>query len=132
MVHKGKMMSSSAFFIFSKFWFFWLLGGSTSKKWPKMTKDCLLCLIFQESYTIWSSFMVHICKRIIFPFFFTFFPNFNFRPQQTSGVKWQKMAQNDKKLCLLYFISQIAYIIWLWFLIHIYKMMTSPNAFSMF
>ena len=38
-----------------------------------------------------------------------------------SGVKVQKMAQNDKKLCLLHSISQEAYIIWLWFLVHVWN-----------
>ena len=38
-----------------------------------------------------------------------------------SGVKVQKMAQNDKKLCLLHSISQEAYIIWLWFLVHLWN-----------
>ena len=30
---------STCFFIFSKFWFFGLLGGSKSKNWSKMTKN---------------------------------------------------------------------------------------------
>ena len=38
-----------------------------------------------------------------------------------SGVKVQKMAQNDKKLCLLHSISQEAYIIWSWFLVHVWN-----------
>ena len=37
------------------------------------------------------------------------------------------MAQNDKNVCLSHSISQEAYIIWLWFLIPICKMMTSPD-----
>ena len=41
------------------------------------------------------------------------------------------MVQNDKKLCLVQFISQEAYI-WLWFLVHICKMMTSLDAFFIF
>ena len=46
-----------------------------------------------------------------------------------STVKGQKMAQNDKKLCLSHTISQEAYIIWSWFLVHKCKMMTSPVVF---
>ena len=42
------------------------------------------------------------------------------------------MVQNDKKLCLVHFISQEAYIIWLWFLVQICKMMTSLDAFFIF
>ena len=37
-----------------------------------------------------------------------------------------KMVQNDNKLCLSHSISQEAYIIWLLFLEHMCKMMTSP------
>ena len=38
-VHKCKMIiSPSNCFIFTKFWFSGLLGGSKGKKWPKMTK----------------------------------------------------------------------------------------------
>ena len=36
------------------------------------------------------------------------------------GVKSQKMAQNEKKFCLSHSISQEPYIIWLWFLVHIF------------
>ena len=38
-----------------------------------------------------------------------------------SAVKGQKITQNDKKLCLSKSISQEPYIIWLWFLVHIWK-----------
>ena len=40
-------------------------------------------------------------------------------------LKGQKMAQNDKKFCLSHSVSQELYIIWLWFLLHICKMMMS-------
>ena len=35
---------SKYFFIFSKFWFFGLLGGSKGKKWSKMTKTLSFAL----------------------------------------------------------------------------------------
>ena len=40
--------------VFSKFWFSGLLWGSKNKKWPKMTRNCLLCLILrsQKSYDL--------------------------------------------------------------------------------
>ena len=64
-VCKCKMIiSSGVFLIFSKLWFFRLLGGSEGKKWPKMRKNFLLCLICQEPYIIWSSFMIHLSNRI--------------------------------------------------------------------
>ena len=62
--------------------------------------------------------------------FFTFSPNFNFWGQCCG--KRGKMAQIDKKLCLLHSISQEAYIILLWFSVHLCKMMASPDAFICF
>ena len=60
--------------------------------------------------------------------FFLFFQNFDFLGFQ--GVKWQIMAQNDKKLCLLYYIFHEAYMIWFWsILVHMCKVMTSQDAF---
>ena len=41
----------------------------------------------------------------------------------------QKMAQNDKKFCLSHSLSQEPYIIWLWFLVHMCKMMISAANF---
>ena len=49
-----------------------------------------------------------------------------------SRLKGQKMAQNDKKICLSHSMSQEPYIIWLWFLAHISKMMISPVKFFIF
>ena len=46
------------------------------------------------------------------------------------GVKLKKVAQNDKKLCLLHFISQEPCIIWLSCMMHMCKMMTSLGASS--
>ena len=48
------------------------------------------------------------------------------------GVKGQKMAQNDKKFCLSRSVPQEPYIRWLWSLVHMCKMMTSPGAFHLF
>ena len=42
------------------------------------------------------------------------------------------MAQNDKKLCLFYSIFHEAYIIWLSFLVHMCKLVISPDAFFIF
>ena len=63
---------------------------------------CLLKSISQEPYIMWLSFVVDKCK-IIPPGFFSFFQNFDFL---VSGIKGQKMAQNDKNFCLLHLISQ--------------------------
>ena len=72
------------------------------------------------------------CKMVISPgfffvfllFFFHFFNILIF--QVVSGVKGKKMTQKDKKFSLLHSISQELYIIWLSFLVHIFKMIISP------
>ena len=71
------IISPVVFFIFSKFWFFGLLGGSKGKKSLKITKKlCSLHFISQEPYIIWSWFMMHMCKRIIYPGVFSIFCKF--------------------------------------------------------
>ena len=44
----------------------------------------------------------------------------------------QKIAQDDKKICLFYWISQEPYIIWLSFMVHKCKMIISPGFFLFF
>ena len=44
-------------------------------------------------------------------------------------IKGQKIAQNDKKLCLPYSISQERYIMWLWFVLQICEMISQANFF---
>ena len=67
---------------------------------------CLLYSISQEPYIIWLSFMVDKCKMIIFPvvFFLHFFKILVF--WFVSGIKRQKMTQNDKYFFLLCLTSQ--------------------------
>ena len=62
--------------------------------------------------------------------FFFFFKILIFRAFR--GVKRQKMVQNDKKLCPSRFISQELYIIWLSFMLHMYKMIISLGFFFFF
>ena len=70
------MISLGVSFIFSKFWFCGLLRGSKYKKWPKMTKNFVLCTLYLRNYTsfldLWCTYL-HV--------FFTIFPNFNFQGQ---------------------------------------------------
>ena len=42
---------SRHFFVFSEFLFFELLGGSKGKKWPKMTKNFVLCTLYLRNHT---------------------------------------------------------------------------------
>ena len=83
-------------------------------------KICLMSLISQEPYIIWLSFMVHLCKMMIYlGFFFHFFRILILCVVRR--VKGQKMAQNDKKK-LSHAISHELYLIWLWFLAQMCKM----------
>ena len=86
--------------------------------------------------------MVHICKIIISPgvlFFclficlFFFFHFFKILILQTvSRVKGHKMTQNDKKNCLLCPLSWEPSIIWLSFIVHMFKVIISPGVFFIF
>ena len=42
------------------------------------------------------------------------------------------MAQKDKIFCLSHSISQKLYLIWLWFFVHLCKMIISPGVFFIF
>ena len=93
---------------------------------------CLPCSISQEPCIIWLSFVVHMCKMMISPgvFFFHFLKILIFLV--VSGVKGQKMALNDKNVCPSHSISHEPYLIWLWFLVHICKIIVSSNFFHFF
>ena len=104
-------------FIFSRFCLFELLGGS--RNGPKWQKSC-------DPDIIWSSFMVDIWKRIISPSVFYVYAKFQFW-----GQWWVKMAKNGPKWqkILSFSMSQQLYLIWFWFLLHMCKMMISPESF---
>ena len=51
---------------------------------------------------------------------------------QVVGEKGQKMVQIDKKFCLSHSVALEPYLIWLWFLVHISKRMTSLAIFFIF
>ena len=66
----------------------------------------------------------HICKMIISSgVFFSFFENFDFLCPK--GKKRSRMTKN----CLMRSISQEPYIIWLSFMVQMYKMIVSPVVF---
>ena len=143
-VYIWKMYTSEKWYYFRAFfssfhlqvWFSQFSGGWKDKKCPKMTKKSVWhALKFQETciYFMWSSFMVHMCKRIISPGIFFNFWKFSFSGslggEGVKGKKWPKMT---KELCLPHTISQELYIISLWFLVHMFKMMISPAIFFFF
>ena len=128
-VHLYKMIiSAENVFIFSKLWFFGLLGsmgggkrggGERAQKTVQNDKKfCLSRSISQETYTIWFSCMVQMCQMIISPGAFFNFKNLIF--QVARVLKWQKMTQNDKNFYLSYLTFQKPYIIWCSFMVYRY------------
>ena len=78
--------------------------------------------------TIWLSFMFLKWQYLQVLCFFSFFLNILIFWVHR-GVKGQKTFRNDKKLCLLCSISKERYIIWLSFMVQMWKMIISPGVF---
>ena len=118
------MIISSGVFSILKFWFSELSGGRKGKKWPKMGKISVCRTFYFRNPISYDLHLWYTCmmyERIIYPGIFLFFfqnLQFSFCP------KWQKF-------CLSHSVSQEPYI-WLWFLVHMCKMMISPAIFFIF
>ena len=89
---------------------------------------CPSCLISQEPYIRWLSFMGQMCKMIISPGFF-----FNFKvlifglSRGWKGKKWPKMTKNS--VCwTLYFRNHVSYDLPLWYTC-MYKRIKSSGIF---
>ena len=116
------------FFHFFKI--FWVARRVKGQKIAQNDKKlCLLHLISQEPYIIWSSFVVHNCKMKSPSIFFYFFKILIF--WVVRKVKGQKIAHDDKELCPLHFISQEPYI-WSWLMVHMCKMIYLQVLFTFF
>ena len=133
MVHLYKMMKSPrAFPFFQNFDFLCCYGGGGGgggggQKIAQNNKRlCLLCSISREPYIIWLSIVVHKSTMIMSLGAFFICSKFWFFGL-LGGSKGEKLAQNDKKLCPLHFISHEPYIIWSWFMVHLYKKIISPG-----
>ena len=64
MVHMFKMMIfPEFFFIFSKFWFFRLLGMSEVEKWPKITKNSFCHALYLRNHTSYHLHVWCICVK---------------------------------------------------------------------
>ena len=98
------------------------MGVKVQKTVQNNKKVCLLHSVSQEPYIIWVSFMVHICKMIIYSDTFHIFSKFWF-----CGSIGQTTVQNDIKLCLSRSISQEPYIIRLSFMVQMCKIIISPG-----
>ena len=118
------------FSIFQNFNF--LVWGVKGQKTVQNDKIfCLSCFVSQEPYIIGLSFMVHMFKIIISSgIFFHFFKILIFGV--VGGVKGQKKVQNDKKFCPSHSISQEPYIMWLWFIVQMCKVIISSGDFFIF
>ena len=124
------MISPSVFLIFQNFDF---LGweGQRAKNHPKWQRTLFVVpYISGAIHHMIFMYGTHVLKDNISRFFYFFSQISIFGVN--SVVKGQKMAQNDKKVCLLHSISQEAYIIWLWFLAHMCKIMIYPAFFFFF
>ena len=84
-----------AFFSFFKILMFRVVRGVKGQKMAQNDKKLLLHLISQEPYIIWSSFMVHTCKRIKAPPSFCIFSKFWFLGSimGKKGKQWPKMTK---------------------------------------
>ena len=117
MLHLCKLIISPGnFFIFSKFWFFGLLGRWKGKKWSKMTKNSIYCTPYLRNHTTYDC---HLCllNDNIFRCFFYFLKILIFWVH-----RWVK-AKNVpewKKNCLSCSISQEPYIKWLSFIVQMF------------
>ena len=124
LVHIFKMIISPCILIFEV-----VRGLKGEKMAQNDQKFYLLHSIPQELYIVWSSFMVHVCKMIIFPgMLFHFFKILI--TWVVRGLKGWLMVQNDKNFCPLYSISQEPYIIWLSFMVYMCKMIIFAGIFS--
>ena len=103
-----KLCYLQVFFSFFQKLIFQVVRGVKGQKKVQNDKEfCLSRSISQEPYSIWLSFMVHLCNMIIsldvffFFFFFIlfFFWFFFWGKRAKNGPKWQK-------ICLLCSISQ--------------------------
>ena len=123
LVHICKMMISPVCFFVLFFFFHFLrilifqvfreVRAKYSPKWK--TKIISVIHLSQEQCSIWSWFLVHLCQMIISPgVFVNFFKILIFGV--ASGVKAQKMVQNEKKImsAALYFRN------WSSFMVHMY------------
>ena len=113
-----------------------VIGGVKGQKMVENGKKlCLLHSISQEPYYIWLSFMVQMCKVIIFQGVF-----FNVKIlifQVIKVLKGEKMAQNEENFCLLHLIFQepynhIYHIIFIYCFTCIYKKIISPGIVFIF
>ena len=108
----------------------WAVRGVKGQKIAQMENNNYICYMpYLRNSVAYDHDFRYFCKMIISPGVSSFVFNFHFLG--CYGVKGQKMVQNDKTFCRPCSISQESYIIWLSFMIHIYRMTRSPGFFSL-
>ena len=126
MVHMCKrIMSPSGFYIFSKFWFSGSIVWQKSKKLPEMIRNYVCRTPYLSKHTSYDR--VFFCTRLKWWHLQIAF----FRLSGGEGVKTAKSGPKWQKV-LSHSVSQELYLIWLWVLVHMCKMMISPAIFLLF
>ena len=92
-------------------------------------KNYICHALYLRNSSIWSWFLVYWCKMMISPGVFFIFSKFWFT-ESIEGKMAKTTIQNDKKFCLLRSISQEPCIVWLSFMVLMFKMTISPDVFS--
>ena len=91
-----------------KIWFSGFSGDWRGKKWPKMTKISVCRTFYFSNHISYVSYDLHLWSTCML-----------------KRIKWQKNS-------LSHSICQEPYIISLWFLVHMSKIMMSPAIFFIF
>ena len=123
-------MSRCFFPFFLKFLFFGLLRGWKVKNLPKIKYNSYnRHAPYPKNSIAYDHEFWYTCVKwwYLQVFFFFFFYIFIF--WAVRGVKGQKWPKMTKKICLLQLISQEPYIIWLWFMVHLCKIMMALAFF---
>ena len=118
------------FFNFFKILILWVVKGLKGQKSIQNNKNALChALYFRKHIFIYDTQCEW--KDNISRHFFHFFKILIFEIIR-GFLRAKKMAQNDKIFCLSHSISQERYIVLLWFLVHIGKIMIPPAIFPFF
>ena len=108
-VHMCKMIISPGVFFYYHYYFFkvlifWVVRRVKGQKWPKMTKNSVLCTLYLRNHASYDLDLWYTCYT-------------------KNNPKWQ----NDSNS-----ISAELFFIWLWLLVHMCKLMISPAFFFFF
>ena len=124
MVHLCKMISPG---LFSKILIFWVVGEVNGQKNSPKWQEIVFRTPYFRNHASYDRHLWYTSIKWYFQAYFSFFKSFDFSGclgASKNGPKWQKIVSHS--------VSQKAYIIRLSFLAHIWKMMTSPDAFFHF